>query len=53
MSSLTVSEILKVVPTISAEYVFADREVTDAAAAWLVEKKDDIIKLSAKRGPVG
>lgn len=53
VSSLTVSEILKAVPTISAEYVFADREVTDAAAAWLVEKKDDIIKLRGRRGPDG
>ena len=48
VSSLTVSEILKSVPTISVDYVFADRQMLEAAGAWLEENRDDIIKLNGR-----
>lgn len=48
VSSLTVSEVLKAVPTISAEYVFADRGVMAAAGAWLKENGDDVIELDRR-----
>ena len=48
VSSLTVSEVLKAVPTISAEYVFADRGLMAAAGAWLKENGDDVIELDRR-----
>ncbi|MDI6795714.1 MAG: HD domain-containing protein [Desulfatibacillaceae bacterium] len=53
VSSLAISEVLKHLPLVSVDYIFADREVFPAAEAWLKKNRKDIIKPILKEAENG
>lgn len=44
-SSLAISKVLKDLPVVSIDYVFADREIMDRGEKWLKANKNDIIAI--------
>ena len=44
MSSLVVSDVLKNIPIVSVDYVFAERSCFEKAHRWLSEHRQDIIE---------
>ena len=49
VSSLSMSNILKRVPVVSVDVVFAVRQIFDTAEDWLYRNKSEIIKLAGRR----
>ena len=49
VSSLSMSNILKRVPVVSVDVVFAARQIFDTAEDWLYRNKSEIIKLAGRR----
>jgi HD superfamily phosphohydrolase len=50
VSSLAMSETLNHLPVVSVDYVFADRNIFDAANGWRKANHDDIVKPTTEEG---
>jgi hypothetical protein len=53
VSSLAKSEVLRTLPVVSVDCVFADRSIFDNAVEWLNENRNDIIEPERKEAGSG